>query len=91
MTTPRRSTLKARAARPGGTIAKPKGLKPGAIKPKATPKPKPPPRPRHQPLEPWGTNERGGAAGGDYGKAEEREESVSSWYCKHEIPSISHE
>lgn len=40
MTTPRRSTLKARAARPGSTIAKPKGLKPGAIKPKATPKPK---------------------------------------------------
>lgn len=36
MTTPRRSTLKARAARPGGTIAKPKGLKPGAIKPKAS-------------------------------------------------------
>jgi hypothetical protein len=40
MTTPRRTTLRVRGARLGGTIAKPKGLKPGAIKPKATPKPK---------------------------------------------------
>lgn len=52
MTTPRRSTLKARAARPGGTIAKPKGLKPGAIKPKATPKPKAPRSPATSRLRP---------------------------------------
>ena len=34
MTTPRRSTRNVRAARPGGTIAKPRGLKPGALKAK---------------------------------------------------------
>jgi hypothetical protein len=35
MTAPRRSTRDVRAARPGGTIAKPRGMKPGALATKA--------------------------------------------------------
>jgi hypothetical protein len=44
MTTPRRSTLKARAVRPSSTLAKPKGLNPGALAAKRTAKPAAPKR-----------------------------------------------
>jgi hypothetical protein len=52
MTTPRRATLRARGARMGGTIAKPKGLKPGTLKAKAKAKPATPRGPATSRLRP---------------------------------------